>query len=525
MSPEERIFQRRYAKIDRIADLGFGRYPHRYRFTHTVTQVRELFDDCDGDALEAAAPATRVCGRLMTKRRQGGAGFAHLKQGGAQIQIHVRRDEVPERDFELYRLIDAGDLIGVAGRVFRTRSGELTVRAEGLEFLSKAILPLPEKFHGLRDVETRYRQRSVDLMTNDAVRRTFVTRGRIIRRLRGEFEARGYIEVETPMMQPVHGGALARPFLTHHNALDTDLFLRIAPELYLKRLTVGGLDRVFEINRNFRNEGLSRQHNPEFTMLEFYEAYSDYRDLMDFSEALLKASAEAALEGATRARFGEHGIDFGRLRRMTLPEAVAEHWPHAATRPRIEGLAELGRIRELASVHAAHGGRALSWPEGTSVGKALLDLFEAACERRVIQPTAVHDYPVEASPLSKRKPDDPAWVERFEIFCGGMEIANGYSELNDPEEQMKRFEEQAAARAAGDDEAHGIDEDYLRALCHGLPPTAGEGVGIDRLTMLLTNSPTIRDVILFPLLRPEGPIGVADRLRAAARATRRQPGS
>ena len=517
MSPEERIFFQRFDKISRIEALGFQRYPHRYDATHSVLALREEFDPCDGETLENNRPLTRICGRLTTKRRQGKAGFANLKQDGSQIQIYVRKDEVRERDFELYKLLDAGDLIGVAGRMFRTRTGELTVRASQLDFLSKSILPPAEKFHGLQDVEIRYRQRSLDLISNDSVRQTFVTRDRIVRTLRACFEERGYIEVETPMMQPVYGGALARPFKTHHNALDIDLYLRIAPELYLKRLTVGGLDRVYEINRNFRNEGISKQHNPEFTMLEFYEAYSDYRALMRFSAELFRTTAEAVLEGGTVAEYGKHKIDFGSVNCLTLAETVSEYWPDSATRPHPAELADIGKIRELAAVHAQRGGLPVKIPDAASPGVALLKLFEAACEHRLIQPTAVYDYPVEASPLSKQKPDDPAWVERFEVFCGGMEIANGYSELNDPLEQLLRFEEQAVAREMGDLEAHGVDEDYVRALCYGLPPTAGEGIGIDRLTMLLTNSASIRDVILFPLLRPEGEIGIADRLRQASR--------
>ncbi len=516
MSPEDRLFQQRFQKIARIAELGFERYPRKYVPTHAVPDFRAAFDPLDADALERDRPTASICGRLSTKRRQGKAGFANIRQGGAQIQIYVRKDEVAERDFELYKLLDAGDVIGVAGRVFRTRTGELTLRASKLAFLSKSVLPPPEKFHGLQDVEVRYRQRSLDLISNDGVRQTFVTRDRIIRTLRTAFERRGYIEVETPMMQPAYGGALARPFVTHHNALDLKLYLRIAPELYLKRLTVGGLDRVYEINRNFRNEGLSKHHNPEFTMLEFYEAYSDYRDLMRFSADLLREAAKAALDGGTEAVFGAYRIDFGTLTCLTLAETVSAYWPDPATRPEPSQLAEIGKIRELASVHERREGVAVPLAEGISAGMGLLRLFEASCEHRLVQPTAVYDYPIEASPLSKRKPDAPDWVERFEIFCGGMEIANGYSELNDPLEQLRRFEEQAEARAAGDHEAHGIDEDYVRALCYGLPPTAGEGIGIDRLTMLLTNSPTIRDVILFPLLRPEGEVGIADRLRRAA---------
>ncbi len=513
MHPEDRIFQQRFEKLARIADLGFERYPRKYDATHTIPEVREAFDPRNAESLEDAQPEVRICGRLATKRRQGKAGFANLKQGGRQVQIYIRKDEVPEREFELYKILDAGDLIGVSGHVFRTRTGELTVRATALQFLSKSVLPPPEKFHGLQDVEIRYRQRSLDLMSNDSVRQTFITRDRIVRTLRDAFEKRGYIEVETPMMQPVYGGALARPFVTHHNALDMDLYLRIAPELYLKRLTIGGMDRVFEINRNFRNEGLSKHHNPEFTMLEFYEAYSDYQVLMQFSAELLAAVGEAVLDGGTVAEYGKHRIDFGSMNRLTLAEAVSEYWPDPKYRPQPGELGEVGRIRELAVEHEQRSGTAVHLPECISPGMALLRLFEAACEHRVIQPTAVHDYPVEASPLSKQKSGEPEWVERFEIFCGGMEIANGYSELNDPVEQMLRFEEQATAREAGDHEAHGIDEDYVRALCYGLPPTAGEGIGIDRLTMLLTNSPTIRDVILFPLLRPEGEVGIAERLR------------
>ncbi|MDE0102903.1 MAG: lysine--tRNA ligase [Bryobacterales bacterium] len=520
VSPAERIFQQRYAKIARIKELGFEPYPHRFEFSKTVAQIREAYDPLDGESLERDQPAARICGRLITKRRQGRAGFATMRQDGVRIQIYVRRDEVEERDFELYKLLDAGDSIGVEGRVFRTRTGELTVRASALQFLAKGILPPPEKFHGLQDVEIRYRQRAVDLIANDAVRDTFVTRDRIIRALRKRFVERGYIEVETPMMQPLYGGAHARPFKTHHNTLDVDLYLRIAPELYLKRLTVGGLDRVYEINRNFRNEGISKQHNPEFTMLEFYEAYSDYKVLMGFTEELLQASAEAALDGGHTAQFGEHRIDFSKLQRLTMHEAVSEYWPDPRTRPQVDDLHDIGSLRQLAAGLKSRYGTEIDLPDGISAGLALLRLFEAACEPRLIQPTAVHGYPVEASPLSKQKADDPNWVERFEVFCGGMEIANGYSELNDPLEQLRRFEEQAAARAAGDAEAHAVDEDYVRAMCYGLPPTAGEGIGIDRLVMLLTDSPTIRDVILFPLLRPEKEIGIARRLhRAADRAS------
>ncbi len=515
MSLEDRLFQQRCDKLSEIEQLGYERYPRKYEFTHTVRQIRENYGSADADTLETQRPQVSICGRLTTKRRQGKAGFAHLKQGGLQLQIYIRRNEVPEKDFELYKKLDPGDSVGVSGRLFRTRTDELTVRVEELQFLSKGILPLPEKFHGLQDIETRCRRRYLDLIANDFVRETFVARDRINRSMRDSFARRGYIEVETPMMQPVYGGALARPFVTHHNALDVDLYLRVAPELYLKRLIVGGLDRVYEINRNFRNEGLSKHHNPEFTMLEFYQAYSDYRDLMEFNKEILAETAQAVLDGGSIAEFGGHKINFANLNRLTLAETVVEYWPDDATRPTVDDLDCLDKLRELAAVHNAQAESGLDFSGPISPGKALLELFEASCEQRIIQPTIVYDYPVEASPLSKRKPGNPDWVERFEIFCGGMEIANGYSELNDPQEQRLRFEEQVALREGGDGEAHGMDEDYLRALCYGMPPTAGEGIGMDRLTMILTNSPTIRDVILFPLLRPEGEIGIAERLRKA----------
>jgi len=518
MSLEDRLFQQRYDKIGEIEALGYERYPCKYEFTHTVPAIREKFDAVDAETLESDKQAVQISGRLMTKRRQGKAGFAHLKQAGVQLQIYIRRDEVPEKDFELYKKLDAGDIVGVEGYLFRTKTNELTLRVQGLTFLSKGILPLPEKFHGLQDVEIRYRQRYLDLFTNDFVRETFIARDKIMQSMRRSFASRGYVEVETPMMQPLYGGALARPFETHHNALDLDLYLRIAPELYLKRLVVGGMDRVYEINRNFRNEGLSKHHNPEFTMLEFYQAYSDYRDLMEFSKELLVETAQAVLDGGTIAEFGEHKIDFANLNCLTLAETIVEYWPDDATRPKVEDLGDIEKLRELAAIHNTKVESKLDLNRTITPGKALLELFEAACEHRVIQPTLVYDYPVEASPLSKQKPDNPDWVERFEIFCGGMEIANGYSELNDPQEQRARFEDQVAMREGGDGEAHGMDEDYLRALSYGMPPTAGQGIGIDRLTMLLTNSPTIRDVILFPLLRPEGEIGMADRLRKAQSA-------
>ena len=513
MSLEDQLIRQRYDKIRQIQDLGFEAYPRKYAATHSLAEVRSEFESKTEQELEAEPPSVRVSGRLMTKRRQGKAGFCHLQQGGAQLQLYVRQDEVGERDFELYKALDAGDLIGCEGVVFRTRTGELTVRAKKLEFLAKAVLPLPEKYHGLQDVETRYRQRYVDLFVNPEVREVFLRRARLIAQLRRSLDSRGYVEVETPMMQPLYGGALARPFVTHHNALELDLYLRIAPELYLKRLVVGGLDRVYEINRNFRNEGLSMRHNPEFTMLEFYQAYSDYRDLMELSGELLCEAAEATLDGGAKTRFREHEIDFSKLERLTLREALVDRWPYG-DRPKLDELADPERVRGLVDAHNAAAQSRIEGHHAGAVGSMLQSLFEHICEPSLTQPTLIYDYPVEASPLAKGKPDDPGWVERFEIYAGGMEIANAYSELNDPQEQRRRFEEQVAMRQGGDAEAHGMDEDYLRALSYGMPPTAGEGFGIDRLAMLLTDSPTIRDVILFPLLRPEGDIGMAERLRA-----------
>ncbi|MEX2303499.1 MAG: lysine--tRNA ligase [Bryobacterales bacterium] len=524
MSLEDQLFEQRYRKIQEIEALGFAPYPRKFAYSHTIADIVSGFSDASGEQLEADRVAVRACGRLVTIRRQGKAGFCHISQGGASLQVYVRKDEVPDESFELYKSLDAGDMIGVDGYLFRTKTNELTIRAEKLEFLAKAILPMPEKWHGLQDVEIRYRQRYLDMIANPDVRRVFVQRNKVISALRRSLEQRGYIEVETPMMQPIHGGALARPFQTHHNALDVDLFLRIAPELYLKRLIVGGFDRVYEINRNFRNEGISKHHNPEFTMLEFYQAYSDYKDLMDFSAELLREVAAAVHDGSTEVEYGGHKIDFAKLHRVTMKEALVEFWPDGETRPALADLDDLARVREVVEAYngklaASHpegaegeGPRLISLPSGSSVGAALLAIFEQACESRLIQPTLVYDYPVEASPLSKNKPGDPNWVERFEIYVAGMEVANAYSELNDPQEQRRRFLAQVERRGAGDREAHVMDEDYLRALCYGMPPTAGEGIGIDRLTMVLTNSRSIRDVILFPLLRPEGELGIARRL-------------
>jgi lysyl-tRNA synthetase class 2 len=409
----------------------------------------------------------------------------------------VKKDAVGERDFQLFQILDIGDIVGVEGYLFRTRTGELSIHAEKLEFLSKTLLSMPEKWHGLEDVETRYRQRYLDLIANPEVRKVFVTRARIIALFRQQLDARGFIEVETPMMQALYGGATARPFTTHHNTLDIDLYLRIAPELYLKRLVVGGLERVYEINRVFRNEGLSAQHNPEFTMLEFYQAYTDYRGLMDFSEELLRQVALDAA-GSAEVEYAGHKLDFSRLERYTMREAVVRFW-QGGEGPTLEDVANPEWL--------------LRHSDKQTAGEALTDLFERHAEAKLIQPTIIYDYPVETSPLSKNKPEDPAFVERFEIYAAGMEIANAYTELNDPQEQRRRFEMQTSMRERGDEEAHQMDEDYVRALAHAMPPTGGEGIGIDRLTMILTGSRSIRDVILFPLLRPEGPIELVGLMR------------
>jgi lysyl-tRNA synthetase class 2 len=497
LSLEQELLEQRLKRTGEIEELGFRPYGARFDFTYTIPQILAEYESKSAEEL-AAPVQVKVCGRLQTLRRMGKAGFAHLLQNGERLQIYVKKDAVAASDFALYQLLDIGDIIGIEGYLFRTKTGELTVHVERLAYLAKTLLSMPEKWHGLEDVEVRYRQRYLDLIANPEVRKVFVARSKIIASFRRRLEERGFIEVETPMMQPLYGGAAARPFVTHHNTLDMDLYLRIAPELYLKRLIVGGLDRVYEINRNFRNEGVSTHHNPEFTMLEFYQAYTDYQGLMDLSEELLRQVAVDAT-GSTVAQFEGHSIDFGQVRRLSLTDAVIEYWKDGE-RPTPAQL------------------RDPEWMKGrsakASAGEALVDLFERYAEAELIQPAIIYDYPVEVSPLSKSKPGDPGLVERFEIYCAGMEIGNAYTELNDPQEQRRRFEMQLALREKGDEEAHQMDEDFLRALCYGMPPTGGEGIGIDRLTMILTNSRSIRDVILFPLLRPEEPIGLAERLKA-----------
>lgn len=482
MSLEDDLLQQRLERVKAIEALGHRAYGQRFDFTTTIPEIVQRFADTPAEGLEPRVQV-KLTGRVVLIRRMGKAGFMHLSHGGEKLQIYVRKDAVSETDYALYNLLDLGDLIGCEGYLFRTKTGELSVHVETLTFLSKILLALPEKYHGLEDIELRSRQRYVDLMVNTDSRRVFIARSKVVSSLRRQLDARGFLEVETPMMQPLYGGAAARPFVTHHNTLDLDLYLRIAPELYLKRLIVGGLDRVYEINRNFRNEGISNKHNPEFTMLEFYQAYTDYRGLMDFSEELLRQVA-IDVSGGTKITFQEQEIDFAQFRRYTMRDAVREFWPHPEP-PTDEQLS----------------------------GFTLVEHFERHVEDKLIQPTIIYDYPVEVSPLSKQKPDDPTMVERFEIYAAGMELGNAYTELNDPREQLRRFDMQRAQREQGDEEAHQMDEDYLRAMAYGMPPTGGEGIGIDRLAMIFTDRRSIRDVILFPLLRPEGDIGIADQLR------------
>jgi lysyl-tRNA synthetase, class II len=496
MSSQDEQTQQRRSNLEALTALGVETYPRTFERRHTVSELVDAYGERTHDELEAERIETIAAGRILAIRAFGKANFLVLSDGHAKIQVYIRQDSLPELDFKIYKLLDFGDWVGVEGRLFRTKTNELTIWASRLHFLAKCLVPLPEKWHGLTDVEIRYRQRYLDLIVNPDSRRVFETRSRVIAAIREFMTARGYLEVETPMMQPIAGGAIARPFVTHHNALDMDLYLRIAPELYLKRLTVGGLEKVFEINRNFRNEGISTQHNPEFTMMEFYEAYADYQALMRMTEEMIAVAARQAV-GTEQITFGEHQISLQPpFARLSLREAARE----AASRRLHRDVAGADlRDREKAAGLARELG--LEVDPGHGAGKITTSIFEALCEASLIQPTFVYDFPTEVSPLSKQKPDDPDTVERFELYIGGFEVANAFSELNDPDEQRRRFEAQLGNRARGDLEAHAMDEDYIRALEYGLPPTGGEGVGIDRLVMLLTNSLSIRDVILFPLMR------------------------
>jgi lysyl-tRNA synthetase class 2 len=540
---DENVYELRRQKLKQIEALGQTAYRSKYDLTHSIPQILADYSDKAAEQLENPRVNVRVAGRIMAIRLMGKAGFSHLQQNGQKLQIYVKKDAVGDAGWDLYKLLDLGDHIGVGGYLFRTRTGELTIHVEEITFLSKDLLPLPiskeiaadasaegpRKWNELADVELRYRQRYVDLIVNPEVREVFLKRSKLVQSMRRTLDAHGFVEVETPMMQPIAGGAVARPFVTHHNTLDMDLYLRIAPELYLKRLVVGGFDRVYEINRNFRNEGLGWRWNPEFTMLEFYQAYTDYQGVMNLTQELITQAAKDVI-GGTKAKWGDQEIDWANWQRMTMREAIIRYWPeNAGPKPTMADFSDLvafarciqtsevvlgvahdqaeilpkderEKLRTLSATFRAIG-RELE--EGGSLGKAIAGVFEAVAEEHLMQPTIIYEFPTAVSPLSKQKPDEPEWTERFEIYAGQMEISNGFSELNDPEDQRRRFETQLAERERGDEEAHQMDEDYIRALSYGMPPAGGVGVGVDRLCMLLTDSHTIRDVILFPLLRPE----------------------
>ncbi|CAN5486354.1 hypothetical protein BH10ACI4_BH10ACI4_09350 [soil metagenome] len=602
---ERNLYELRQQKLKDIAALGQQTYPNSYAATHTVPELRAAYDSIQAETFDADIAAGKkievsVAGRIMAIRVQGKAGFAQLQQGGQRMQIYVRKDDVGETTFAIYKLLDLGDHIGVRGYLFRTRTNELTIHVTELTFLTKAMLALPDKYHGLEDTELRYRQRYVDLFMNTGhapkttpapvltptavilseakdpcispmeadqikvgtrqaprispeaatvspdleeapinVREVFVKRAAILRALRTFFDSRGYLEVETPMLHTIAGGAAARPFKTHHNALDIPLSLRIAPELYLKRLVVGGLDRVYEINRNFRNEGVSTRHNPEFTMLEFYQAYANYHDLMDLTQelvtfvatevngtTLVKFPMATGMKNGEAVQFRFEEIDLSKWQRLSMREAIIRFWPSTMDiAPTMETFSNESNLLDFfesirkyadANDHTEHNSETLGHfilgslaqtltkhlNEGEPVGKIIATLFENVAEEHLIQPTIIYDFPLAVSPLSKVKPDEPDWVERFEFYIGGFEVGNAFSELNDPVDQHARFEDQLKEKERGDDEAHQMDEDYVRALGYGLPPTGGEGIGIDRLTMILTGAKSIRDVILFPLMRP-----------------------
>ncbi len=466
-------------------------YPNDFRRTTTCRELRGKFDDLDAEEVEAQSDYYTLAGRILALRSFGKTIFASLRDGGGALQIYLQKKAFDADDWALIRGLDVGDIVGVGGVLFRTRTGELTLRCDALRLLAKAVRPLPEKWHGLTDVETRLRRRYVDLIVNEDVRRIFEQRSQVVSGVRAFLERRGFMEVETPMMQPIPGGAAARPFVTHHNALSLDLYLRVAPELYLKRLVVGGYERVFELNRNFRNEGMSSEHNPEFTMCEFYQAYATYETLMDLTEELF-AELARDLHGGTLVRFGDVEIDYRPpFRRMTMAEAVAAHSSLTA-----EQAVERRSLERLADQLGIE-------PSDRREGLGLLaDVFETLVEDKLVQPTFITQFPVEVSPLARASDECPGFTDRFELYVAGKEIANGFSELNDPEEQYERFAAQLEQREAGDEEAHRMDRDYIEALEYGMPPTAGEGIGIDRLVMLLTGATSIREVILFPHMRP-----------------------
>lgn len=489
MEESNELMRQRKEKLNEIRKAGIDPYPHQYTPTHTTLDIREEY----GEVTETPDETHRVtiAGRIMTKRDHGKSSFVNLQDSTGQIQIYVRRDGVGAESYLIYRRFDVGDIIGASGVVFRTRTGELTILVDSVELLSKSIRPLPEKWHGLQDKQTRYRQRYADLIMNPEVKEVFIQRTQIIQSIRDMLNEHDFIEVETPVLQPIYGGASARPFTTYHNTLDQNLYLRIANELYLKRLIVGGFNRVYEFSKDFRNEGMDRDHNPEFTMLELYQAYADYREIMELTEFLVAQTVEK-LHGTTKISYQEQEIDFTPpWERMSMIESIQKY---SSFDPDSLSAHEL---------HATAADSGIELEGDEPRGEIIAELFDVFVESKLIQPTFIYDYPIEVSPFAKKKPDNPELVERFEFFICGMELGNAFSELNDPIDQRQRFMEQASNLAKGDEEAFMVDEDYLRALEYGMPPTGGLGIGIDRLTMLLTDQFSIRDVILFPQMRPE----------------------
>ncbi|MCK8515676.1 lysine--tRNA ligase [Methylonatrum kenyense] len=491
---DNKLIAQRREKLAALREAG-NPFPNGFRRDAFAEDLQKTFAEYDIDQLETADVRVRVAGRMLAKRVMGKASFTSIQDMSGRIQLFLARDELPEGQYPAFKTWDVGDIVGAEGVLFRTRKGELSVRCDSVQLLTKSLRPLPEKYHGLSDQEVRYRQRYVDLIVNPEVRDVFVVRSRLIQQIRDFLNERRFLEVETPMMQVIPGGATARPFVTHHNALDMPLYLRVAPELYLKRLVVGGFDRVYEINRNFRNEGVSTRHNPEFTMLEFYQAYADYHDLMDLTEELLRGLAGATCGGTTISYQGET-LDFGpRFRRLTVREAILEY---------NDGLTP-EHIDTLEAARATAQSLKVPFKDSDGLGAIQVALFEETAEDQLRSPTFITEYPLEVSPLARPCDHDPTVTDRFELFVAGREIANGFSELNDAEDQAERFRQQAASKDAGDKEAMHYDADYIRALEYGLPPTAGEGIGIDRLVMLFTDQASIRDVLLFPTMRPEAP--------------------
>ncbi|MEA2560325.1 MAG: lysyl-tRNA synthetase, class [Acidobacteriota bacterium] len=495
MSELDEQIQNRREKRQRLADAGIPPYPHRFEWDLEPSGIKAQHGEKTAEELEQASLKLRVPGRVRSIRLHGKSVFVDIHDGREKLQLFIRKDRLPETAALILENLDLGDVLGASGQLIRTRTGEISLMVEDLTILSKALRPMPEKWHGLADVEVRYRQRYLDLASSEESRAVFEARAAIVKSIREFLDRHGFLEVETPMMHLLPGGATARPFKTHHNALDLELFLRIAPELFLKRLLVGGIPRIYEINRNFRNEGISTRHNPEFTMLEFYWAYADYRQMMDFTEELLTEAAAAAKRAQGKEQLSWQGEEIGLSRpwaRFTMRDAVAEL-----------GGVEASRLETVESLREVMAERGLAIPAGGTYGHLLMALFEETAEQHLKQPTFITDHPVEVSPLAKQRPDDPRFTERFELYIAGMEMANGFSELNDPDVQAERFHQQVAAREKGDAEAHLFDHDYIRALEHAMPPAAGIGIGIDRLTMLFTDRQSIRDVILFPLMRPE----------------------